>query len=120
MTTEPAAPPPCTVIVCTHDRPEALDACLRSASALRYPDVHLLVVDSASRDGRTREVAAAWHAAYVRSEVGGLSHARNLGARACSTEILAFTDDDAVIDPDWLANLTAGFSDPEVMAVTGR
>jgi glycosyltransferase involved in cell wall biosynthesis len=108
------------VVVCTHDRPEALDACLRFASALRYPDVRLLVVDSASRDGRTREVAASWHATYLRSEVAGLSHARNLGARACTTEILAFTDDDAVIEPDWLINLTAGFCDPNVMAVTGR
>jgi cellulose synthase/poly-beta-1,6-N-acetylglucosamine synthase-like glycosyltransferase len=115
----PRALPSCTVVICTRDRPSELEACLAAVSRLRYPGLRTLVVDSASAGNRTREAAERFGAEYLRTDTPGLSYARNLGARACATDIVAFTDDDAVPEPDWVLELARGFDDPRVAAVTG-
>jgi GT2 family glycosyltransferase len=55
----------------------------------------------------------------VDEPVPGLSRARNAGLAAASGELVAFTDDDVVPDPGWLAALVDGFTGPEVACVTG-
>jgi len=49
----------------------------------------------------------------------GLSGARNTGVRAAHGDVLAFMDDDALADPDWLRALLAGYAEPDVIAVGG-
>ena len=110
----------CTVIVCSRNRPDALDECLDAIARLDYPDYRVLVVDSASTDGRTQAVARKWQSDFLRADVPGLSYARNLGARASTTEFVAFTDDDAVPDEKWLRHLLAPFEEPAVAGVAGR
>ena len=106
-------------VVCTRDRPEQLRRCLRAVRALdRRPD-ELVVVDNAPRDDSTRRVAEEEGAVYVLEPRPGLSHARNAGIAATSADVIAFTDDDAVVHPGWLGRLLAGFRSPDVMAVTG-
>ena len=110
----------CAVVICTHNRPTQLDRCLEAVTRLDYPQFDVLVVDNASGDERTREVAARWGVGYIFEPVIGASRARNCGARACHTEIVAFLDDDAVPEPAWLSSLTREFEDPQVFAVGGR
>ncbi len=57
---------------------------------------------------------------YLNSPRPGLSRARNDGARACCTELVAYLDDDAWPHRDWLATLAREFADPRVMAVGGE
>jgi glycosyltransferase involved in cell wall biosynthesis len=112
--------PTCTVIICTRNHPAELDRCLEGVARLRYLKFDVLVVDNAPTDERAREVAARWNARYITEPVAGLSRARNRGARACDTEIVAFLDDDCVPEPEWLSWLVREFKNPSVMVVTGR
>src|SRR5262245_60252242 len=111
--------PSCSVIVCTRNRPEQLKQCLQGIRQLCYPDVDVIVVDNASDDDAAKPIADARGARYIHEPVIGLSRSRNRGARYSEAEIVAFIDDDAVPNTDWLCNLIEEFSDPKVMAVTG-
>jgi cellulose synthase/poly-beta-1,6-N-acetylglucosamine synthase-like glycosyltransferase len=112
--------PSCSVVVCTRNRSEQLDRCLHAIANAGYPDLDLVVVDNGDEDSATREIAERWKARYLREPVVGVSRARNRGARSCMSEIVAFTDDDAIPGPSWLPSLVSEFSDPAVIAVTGR
>lgn len=112
--------PSCTVIVCTRNRPHELTRCLAALAALDNQPVEVLVVDNASDGSRAHEIASHFGARYLKESVVGLSRARNEGARFCSTEVVAFLDDDAVPAVGWLDALLAEFVDPMVMVVTSR
>jgi GT2 family glycosyltransferase len=97
-------PPSLTIAVCTRDRPEGLRRCLESVRAATCDagsPVDLLVVDNASTDPRTAEVAAALGGRCVREPMPGLDVARNRALAEARGDWLAFIDDDAVMDPGW-------------------
>jgi hypothetical protein len=83
-----------------------------------YDDVRVIVVDDGSTD-RTSEVAAAFDVTVIRTERGGLSRARNTGLEAATGEIVAFTDDDAWPDRDWLRYLAHGFACSDYAGIGG-
>jgi cellulose synthase/poly-beta-1,6-N-acetylglucosamine synthase-like glycosyltransferase len=87
---------------------------------LDYPGFEILVVNNGRSNDATSEIAARWGARYAVEHEVGLSRARNRGARLCNTEVVAFLDDDAVPEPDWLTKLANEFRDPAVIVVTGR
>ena len=111
--------PPMSVVVATRDRPERLERCLESiCESLRVND-ELVVVDSASADGRTAGVAIRAGARLIRCERPGASRARNAGWRAARHPVIAFTDDDCRPARGWVAALAEAFADPEVGWATG-
>ncbi|MGH9524929.1 MAG: glycosyltransferase family 2 protein [Terriglobales bacterium] len=107
-------------MVCTRNRPDELQGCLESIACLRDRPAQVVVVDNASAGCDTRNVAEHWHTTYVIEPVPGLSRARNRGVRTSTSEIIAFVDDDARPDPNWISELAREFEDPQVMAVAGR
>jgi glycosyltransferase involved in cell wall biosynthesis len=57
---------------------------------------------------------------YVREPRPGLDWARNRAIAEATGDVVAFTDDDVVVDPCWVHAIAAGFrADPSVAAVTG-
>lgn len=50
----------------------------------------------------------------------GLSGARNTGIAHTTSDIITFIDEDAVADADWLAKLTAPFTEESVLGVGGQ
>jgi len=112
--------PSVSVVVCTRDRPERLRRCLSSLTRLCRKAHEILVVDNAPRSDATQRVVAEFpDVRYFREPRGGLDAARNSGICHTSGEMVAFTDDDAVVHPDWIVRIQQGFEDPKVMAVTG-
>jgi GT2 family glycosyltransferase len=118
-------PPFVSLIVPTARRPGPIQTCLSSLRRLRYPRFEIIVVDNAPDDPRTRAVVAAFErederVRYLAEPLRGSSVARNRGVSETSGEILAFTDDDAVVDEDWLGWLVEPFlRDTRVGVVTG-
>jgi GT2 family glycosyltransferase len=109
-----------SVVICTRDRPEQLEKCLRSLQELSPPPDEILVVDNApTSDAVKRLVEQMPSVRYVAEPRPGLSIARNTGIRCAIGDIIAFTDDDVEVHPDWIARLRYGFQDPNVMVVTG-
>lgn len=109
-----------TLAICTRERPEMLASALASFTAVTPPGVQILVVDSASTTPATWEVADAAGVDYVRSDIKGLSIARNLALESSRRPIVVFTDDDCAAVEGWMAPILEGFDDPAVGAVTGR
>ena len=118
---EPASVPAVSVVIATHDRPEQLRACLDSVLAQQHPDLRVIVVDNAPSTSATRDMVLRDHPAvtYVAEEVAGLARAHNAGLAHVSTPVVAFTDDDVVVDPGWVEHLARPFSSDRVGCVTG-
>ena len=109
-----------SVVICTRNRPADLERSLRALMESDDRDFELIVVDNASDDDRTAAVVARYpEVRYLFEPRRGLDIARNTGARAALKELVAFTDDDVEVAPDWTRLMKAAFADAMVMAVTG-
>lgn len=108
-----------SVIVCTRDRPDELERCLASLVALDAPAHEIIVVDNSPATDAAREACERFAVRYVLEPLPGQSRARNRGIACATGDVIAFTDDDCVTDPAWLARLGVELADQRVMAVTG-
>jgi len=120
---EPEPWPFVSIVVCTHERPDSLADCLASLAAVDYPELEIVIVDNAPRTSRTRELIDACgdgRARYTCAEIPGLSVARNHGIDEACGEVVAFTDDDVKVDPNWVRGLVRGLGRrADVGLVTG-
>lgn len=109
-----------TVAVLNHRRPHLLARVLTGVMQLDHPAFEVVVVGDrpALADYRlpTRLARAV---RYARCAEANICRARNLAVAQAAGEIVAFVDDDAVPEPDWLNRLTAPFADPTVGAAGG-
>ncbi|KHK90444.1 glycosyltransferase family 2 protein [Novosphingobium malaysiense] len=115
----PRPPLDVSVVICTRDRPDALKTALESLAHQSLKPREVIVVDNASADARTREVAEAAGVRYVREDRPGLSFARNSGIHQAAADIIAFTDDDVALHPRWLERLAGALCNSKAVAVTG-
>ncbi|MFD1656776.1 glycosyltransferase family 2 protein [Streptomyces caeni] len=118
--------PDISVVICvyTEDRWEDILAAVASVRAQSRPARETLLVVDHNETLLERLVGEYKEAGEVRvlANAGprGLSAGRNTGIAASRGEIIAFLDDDAVAERDWLGHFAAGYEDPRVMAVGGR
>lgn len=122
---DPEPDPHVTVIVATRDRAEQLHRCLRSLLRLDYSHFDIVVVDNAPSTDETRHMLADRYGTepgvhYLQEAAPGLARAHNRGLMAASGSIVAFTDDDIVVDRRWLSHIVTAFGDPAVACVTGK
>jgi glycosyltransferase involved in cell wall biosynthesis len=114
--------PETTIAVCTRDRADDLRRCLEALTQ-RYgekPNIEILVVDNCSSSSATKETVEAFPGVrYAREERPGLNRARNKALREARYDIVAFIDDDALPDANWLQMLTRNFCFPGVACATG-
>jgi GT2 family glycosyltransferase/DNA-binding beta-propeller fold protein YncE len=111
--------PRVSVIVCAYNAASTLEDCLTSLSGLTYPDYEVIVVNDGSKD-RTGEIARRYpQMRVVDTPNRGLSAARNVGLTEATGEIVAYTDADTRVDPDWLTFLVQPFLNSDVVGSGG-
>jgi glycosyltransferase involved in cell wall biosynthesis len=116
-----------SLVICTRNRAAALRGCLDSLAALQFEPRawELIVVNNASTDN-TDEVLQAFarevpfRATVVQSQRPGLSRARNSGVAATHAPIVAFTDDDCYVAPDFLTRIVDVFRREQYGYIGGR
>jgi glucosyl-dolichyl phosphate glucuronosyltransferase len=117
-----------TVILCTYNRCQNLSRALESVAASELPDSvewEVLVVDNNSSD-QTPEVVKDFSRRYpgrfryLFEPRQGKSYALNSGIRESQSAILAFADDDAIVEPGWLWNLTSALHHGDWAGSGGR
>jgi glycosyltransferase involved in cell wall biosynthesis len=111
-----------SIALATLDRPDDLRNCLHHLLKQETSrPVEIIVVDNNPSSGLTPPVVAEFPGVILVSETRkGLAYARNAGITASSGDIIIATDDDVTVFPDWLEQLVAPFSRPDVMIVTGN
>lgn len=105
----PPSLPYISVIVPVRNGGETVERTLKSLEEVHYPKdrIEVLVVDNLSDDNTLSLLQG--HSVRILHERGkrGSYAARNLGIRQARGELLAFTDADCVVSPDWLLHHTA-------------
>ncbi|AOB32561.1 glycosyl transferase family 2 [Bordetella sp. H567] len=122
------ATPRISVVVPTYRRPDLLERCLGALLRQTLPsaDYEIIVCDDGPSDAARQTVSKMTPVAggpsvrYIPvTATQGPAGARNAGWRHARAELIAFTDDDTVPDPAWLAAGLAAFR-PGVDALSGR
>jgi glycosyltransferase involved in cell wall biosynthesis len=119
-------PPLISVVICTYNRADLLPGALGSLlqQSLDQSLFEIIVVDNNSTDS-TPDVVAQYlsypHIRYIHEVSQGLAHARNRGYKEASGRYVAYLDDDARADPEWLKSILNVFNNtvPEPFAVGG-
>lgn len=115
-----------SVVLCTHNRctqlPLALSALKTQTAGVRF---EVILVDNNSTDETRRLVENQLDhfpdLRYVFERQQGLPFARNAGILAARAPIVAFTDDDVEVGPEWVATIKRAFDDhPDVDMIGGR
>lgn len=109
-----------SVVIPSYNEEENISRCLVSLTHQTLPrnEYEIIVVDGNSKD-RTREIAEKYaDSVFIQTslKVGG---ARNDGMMAAKGNIIATTDADCLLPPDWLENIKKGFEEKDVVQIYG-
>jgi glycosyltransferase involved in cell wall biosynthesis len=117
---------PVTLVVCSRNRGTQLQGCLQSIAQLAAPFAwELMLVDNGSTDD-TAEVMKAFLKAsqvpgrYLYEPTRGNGAGRNAAIACARGEIIAFTDDDCYLEPNYLVSVRRFFEDSTVGFMCGR
>jgi GT2 family glycosyltransferase len=112
-----------TVVICAYT-PDRWDRIVAAVASVRHqrvrPEQIVLVIDHNAE--LLDRATAAFTDVTVLPNAGprGLSGARNTGLAASRGDVVAFLDDDAEAENDWLDRLVQHYADPHVIGVGGR
>jgi len=117
-----------TVILCTFNRSQSLTRALQSVTECVLPETvswEVLVVDNNSTDETpsiVRHFCEAYpgRIRYFFEPKAGKSNALNSGIQQTNAELIAFMDDDVVVDREWLQNLTVALNNGNWAGAGGR
>lgn len=116
-----------SVVVCTLGDSELLGQTLTSLQEQTYPDelCEIIVVDNGPEERALSVVSKAnrqgkKNIEYLKERELGLSNARNTGVLAAKGDVIAFIDDDAVADPEWISSLVQVYMEQDASCVGGK
>ena len=115
-----------SVVLCEHtlERYEDCQACAESVLTQSYENIELVLVADGNEAVCTQFRDEYRDNPRVTIECNdtnvGLLESRNRGAEAASGDIVAFIDDDAIADTDWIAALVSSYESEDALAVGGQ
>ena len=120
--------PEVSIIICTYRRPDVIEAVVKSLikQSLDPNKFEIIIVDNNSMDNTYDMVKpyiqySSPKIKYILEKKQGLSYARNTGVAFSQSDLVAFIDDDAIADPNWLADIVNVYLNyPEAVAVGGK
>lgn len=104
-----------SVVICTRNREDKIANAIESVLANEYPSFDLTIVDqstSSATEGAVTPIAerdSRLH--YLHRDQAGLSRAYNTGVENSTGDVLAFTDDDCIVDASWIADIVRAFEE---------
>jgi glycogen(starch) synthase len=109
-----------SVVISTYNRALTLVDTLTSLERQTFKNFEVIVVNGPSTD-ETLEILSRFQGRLTALETKNrnLSESRNIGISASHGDVVAFLDDDAVADPNWLRDLAVPYEDLEVGGVGG-
>jgi glycosyltransferase involved in cell wall biosynthesis len=109
--------PSISVVIATRNRPEMLRSCIESVLGSDHPSFEVVVADQSEEPV---SLGCDPRIIHLHLTTRGKSAALNAGIAAASAPMLAFTDDDCTVPPDWLTRAEALFTQyPEVSVAYG-
>lgn len=104
-----------SAVICTYNRYDLLDkaieSCLTQSMAKKHFEI--IIVDNSPACPEiqifSQKYANNRNVRYLIEATPGLSNARNVAMRAAKSPIVAYLDDDAIADPDWLNQIVSAF-----------
>jgi glycosyltransferase involved in cell wall biosynthesis len=117
-----------SIVICTHNRSKLVRSAVEHLLAQQTSalEMEIIVVDNNSTDDTAEVVqallrGARMETAYLFERAQGISYARNTGWRRARAPIVAFTDDDVEVAPDWTERIVRAFEEhPETDCVGGK
>jgi glycosyltransferase involved in cell wall biosynthesis len=117
-----------SIIVCTYDRLDGLKRVLESFAKMKIPprlNWEVVIVDNNSPHNIHQIVENFKYEKkisiiYVKESKQGKCYAMNTGVQTATGEIIAFTDDDNLVSPDWIATIWSEFCDDGLVCVGGK
>jgi len=112
-----------SVIIATRNRPEKIAPCLRSVLANKYSSFEIIIIDQGDGEatGEKCRLIRSSKTRYFRLNNKGKSKALNFALNKAKGKIIAFTDDDCLVEKNWLEEITKSFlKHPQVAAVFGK
>lgn len=112
-----------SILIATKDRPGHLNACIKSILKNTYKNFEIIVLDQSQKINLHNNLFYLKNSKinYKRLSVSGKSKALNLGIALSKGEIISFTDDDCIVDKNWLKNIFQFFkTNPTVEGCFGQ
>lgn len=107
-----------SVVIPAYNEEEYIGRCLKSLKEQTVAPYEIIVVDNNCTDS-TAEVARQYGVTVLREKEQGMIPARNAGYTAAKGDLIARTDSDAVLPPDWIAKIQKVWSEGHPAALSG-
>jgi hypothetical protein len=111
-----------SVGIITRNRATDLYEVLASLRLQQRPADEIVIVDNGSTDA-TRDVVESFRTqlpiSYYRLDAASIPNARNLVLAKAAYEVVAFTDDDCIAEPEWLESVERGFLRADNVGIVG-
>lgn len=109
-----------SIIVPVYNSAKTIKPCIESLLLLNYPSYEIIIIDDGSTDNSLKICEKFSQIKIIRTANRGPSRARNIGIKEAEGDIIAFTDSDCIVHPEWLLELNKGFSKKSVVGVGGN